>query len=184
MPSVAQRVAQIMRDASTLTEPGLTDDELDAAERRHGLTFAVDHRALLRLGLPLNSPDWRDPADPRLERLDWPVDGVLFDVEENEYWAPSWGDRPADLTVALKTAADHVAAWPRMVPLWGPRFTPSAGGPGAPVFSIIQSDVIYYGDDLEHWARLEFLGEPHETARAWDDLLPWSAFAMGRADQV
>lgn len=183
MTEIAERVAQIMRDQEAITYPGLTDAELEAAERRHDITFGVDHRALLKLGVPTASPDWRDPDDPKLERLEWPVQGVLFDVEENSYWPSSWGDKPTDMADALEIAAHHIAIWPRMIPLWGPRFTPSGAGPGAPVFSIIQSDCIFYGDDLVHWAELEFLGKPHDTALAWDTLLPWSAFAFGRNDQ-
>lgn len=184
MTARAERCAAILREHDALSVPGLRDDELDAVERRFGIEFGVDHRALLRLGVPTNSPDWREPDDPRFERLDWPVDGVLFDVEHNAYWAPSWGTRPDVTAEALQVAADHVAGWPRMVPLWGPRFTPSGAAAGAPVFSIIQNDVIVYGDDLVHWAELEFEGRPHDTALAGDALLPWSAFAFGRGEAV
>lgn len=184
MTERAERAAHILRDAEAIEYPGMTDTELEGAEQRFGFTFGVDHRALLQIGVPVNSPDWRDPDDPRLERVDWPVDGMLFDVEHNGYWAPSWGDRPASSHDALEISAHQLATWPRMIPLWGARFTPSGAAAGAPVFSIIQNDIIFYGDDLVHWAELEFLGEPHDTKLAWDTLLPWSAFAFGEGGRV
>lgn len=73
--------------------PGLTDAEFARIEEDYEFEFADDHRAFLATGLPLSSPapgrhspwpDWRngDPIELR-ERLDWPVEGALFDVEHN-----------------------------------------------------------------------------------------------------
>jgi hypothetical protein len=98
----------------------------EAAQRlaRTEFEFADDHRAFLAAGLPLNSPepgrrrsswpDWRDadPGDLR-ERLGWPVEGALFDVEHNALWHPSWGQRPADTGEALRAARQRP-----MVPFW------------------------------------------------------------------
>jgi len=80
-------------------EPGLTAADLDHVERRFGFEFADDHRAFLAAGLPVGRgwPDWRDGGVEQLrDRLAWPVDGVLFDVEHNEFWRQEWGKRPAD----------------------------------------------------------------------------------------
>lgn len=94
--------------------PGLTDTEFARIAQVFEFEFADDHRAFLAAGLPLNGPvpgqrdspwpDWRDgdPADLR-KRLDWPVEGALFDVEHG-LWHPSWGQRPPDTSEALRAA--------------------------------------------------------------------------------
>ncbi|MBF9072370.1 hypothetical protein [Streptacidiphilus fuscans] len=68
---------------------GLSDAEIAAVEERFGFRFADDHRVFLQAGLPAGPgwPDWRngDPEDLR-GRLDWPREGVLFDVGHGFWW--------------------------------------------------------------------------------------------------
>jgi hypothetical protein len=100
--------------------PGLTGAELTRIERDYGFEFADDHRAFLAAGLPVNVltaplqaskpwPEWRggDPGDLH-RKLDWPAEGVLFDVEHNALWHPSWGQRPSDTSEALSIARRHL----------------------------------------------------------------------------
>ena len=111
--------------------PGLTRAEFTRIERDYDFEFADDHRAFLGAGLPLNRPPepgqrwdkpwpgWRDgdPADLH-ERLAWPVEGALFDVERNGLWHLSWGQRPDDVTHALITARQYLSQAPKMVPVY------------------------------------------------------------------
>jgi hypothetical protein len=148
--------------------PGLTDDEFARIEGDYEFEFADDHRAFLAAGLPLNSlargrqrspwPDWRgaDPGDLR-ERLSWPVEGALFDVQHNALWHPSWDQRPADTSEALKTAREHLSRAPKMIPVYSHRYLPAGRGTyGHPVLSIYQTDIIVYGTDLADYINQEF----------------------------
>ncbi|WP_242910452.1 hypothetical protein [Actinomadura terrae] len=152
-------------------EPGLTGAEFSRVEREFGFEFSDDHRAFLAAGLPAGSPppepgvsqsaapwpDWRggDPDELRA-RLDWPVDGVLFDVGHG-YWDDGWGDRPDDEAEALVRARRGLAVVPRMVPVFGHRYLPAGRGTsGHPVLSMHQTDIIYYGTDLDDYIRREF----------------------------
>jgi hypothetical protein len=161
----AQRLA---RTGQCDIRPGLTDAEFARIERDYEFEFADDHRAFLAAGLPLNSseggrrrgswPDWRDadPGDLR-ERLGWPVEGVLFDVEHNAFWLPSWGQRPADTGEALRAARQHLDRVPKMIPVYGHRYLPAGRGTyGHPVLSIYQTDIIFYGTDLADYVSCEF----------------------------
>ena len=170
--------------------PGLTDAEFARIEQDYDFEFADDHRAFLAAGLPLNAPapwrrrspwpDWRDgdPGDLR-ERLDWPVDGVLFDVERNALWHPSWGQRPAGTSEALRTARQHLSRALRMIPVFGHRYLPAGRGTyGHPVLSIYQSDIIVYGTDLAGYITCEFSRRlisadwaPPPMAPFWSDFL-------------
>ncbi|MFG2976977.1 hypothetical protein ACGFYY_28810 [Streptomyces sp. NPDC048331] len=157
--------------------PGLTERELDAVEARFGFTFSADHRVFLAAGLPHGSrrwPDWRngDPED-LAERLSHPVEGVLFDVEHNDFWHPAWRPRPTGMPDALQIARSELATVPQLVPVYSHRYLPgTAGECGHPVLSVHQTDVIIYGNDLSDYVRHEFTGRAsrvpaHSTVGFW-----------------
>ena len=139
---------------------GRTDDELDRAERRFGIEFADDHRAFLTTGLPVGQgwPDWRDgDADEITHRLCRPVEGVLFDVAENGFWYESWGPRPDDPDDAVALADRRLRTVPRLIPVYGHRYLPAGRGSFAnPVLSVVQTDIIIYGTDLNDYIGREF----------------------------
>ena len=84
---------------------------------------------------------------------------MLFDVDHNGVWHPTWGERPAGLHEALETARLRLAQVPKMVPVYGHRFLPAGRGTyGHPVLSIWQTDIIYYGVNLVDYVRQEFGG--------------------------
>jgi hypothetical protein len=173
--------------------PGLTDAEFARIERDYDVEFADDHRAFLAAGLPLNRPpeegqarfkpwpDWRDgdPADLR-ERLGWPVEGALFDVEHNALWPPSWGQRPADNSRALSVARQHLSQAPTMIPVYLHRYLPAGRGTvGHPVLSIYQTDIIIYGADLADYITREFTDPDRSISADWTPppMVPfWSDF--------
>jgi hypothetical protein len=175
-------------------EPGLTDAEFSRIEREYGFEFADDHRAFLAAGLPINVapeegqtwsrpwPEWRSgDLDSLRRQLDWPVQGVLLDVEHNGFWYAGWGERPADGAAALDTARRHLAKAPVLVPVYAHRYLPAGRGSfGHPVLSMWQIDIIYYGLDLIDYIRQEFDEErgevdenwnPQASAPFWRDLL-------------
>ncbi|WP_433295990.1 hypothetical protein ACQP2F_37260 [Actinoplanes sp. CA-030573] len=158
---------------------GLTEDEIAATEAEFGFRFADDHRAFLAGGLPTGRgwPDWRGPDREALRTLlAEPVEGVLFDVAENDFWYEGWGPRPTSAGAALATARGYLMTVPRMIPLYAHRFLPAATT-GHPVLSIYQTDVVQYGNDISDWLNREFaLGSPAAVAKRptvpfWRDLV-------------
>jgi hypothetical protein len=173
--------------------PGLTGTEFARIERDYEFEFADDHRAFLAAGLPLNAPaakdqtwrkpwpDWRDgdPADLH-EQLGWPVEGALFDVENNALWHPTWGQRPADTSTALNTARRCLTQASKMIPVYAHRYLPAGRGThGHPVLSIYQTDIIVYGTDLADYIHNEFSGSGRSISADWTPppMVPfWSDF--------
>ncbi|WP_034592173.1 hypothetical protein [Hamadaea tsunoensis] len=137
---------------------GLTAAEVRAAETRFGFVFNPDHKTFLMAGLPTGNgwPDWRTPRGSLADRLSAPIEGVLFDVEENGFWAPAWGDRPRTTGRAVDVARRNLAQVPLLVPVFKHRYAPALPKPGLPVFSVMQTDVIVYGADLGTYLRREF----------------------------
>jgi hypothetical protein len=168
------RTFDLIRAKGISVERGLTAGELDCAEQRFGIRFPPDLVDLLREGLPTGAdfPRWRD-LDAALEtQLGWPLEGLLFDVEHNTFWIPEWGPRPADQATAKAIATAAIRGAPALVPVCGHRYLPSEPlDAGNPVFSVSQSDVIYYGHDLASYFEAE-LGSGYERAIRFDAIRP------------
>lgn len=181
MADVVERAVALLRRVHEPCAPGLTYPEISAVEERFGFEFSDEHRELLHRVLPLGDRwvDWRsdEPADVR-HRLAWPVEGVLFDVRVNAFWPRSWGPRPAGDDEAVAVAAAHLEKVPQLVPVYSHRYLPAAPvGRPAPVFSVHQTDVIYYGIDLADYVAREFgsarasSGSPAVRVPFWSDLV-------------
>ena len=135
-------------------ESGLSEAELSRAEDTFGLTFPPLWRAVLRLAHPVPRfvapqpwhrpasiyPDWRlrDEARTRL-LIDDPVEGLLYDVEDNGFWWNAWGTAPDAIQDRLAVARRELARVPVLIPLFGHLHI--AGTDESPVFRIIQADI-------------------------------------------
>jgi hypothetical protein len=97
-------------------------------------------------------------------------------VRNNDFWPASWGDRPDAKDDREREARAHLAGVAGLIPVFShryltsePEFSPS------PVFSVYQTDVISYGDNLVDYLAHEFhLGPLHPSERThvpfWSDL--------------
>ncbi len=157
---------------------GYTQSELDVAQETYGLVFPPDLVALLRERRPVQAYDWRSDDEEIRKMLRWPLEGLLFDVEHNVLWWPEWGERPDTAAARAEVLAKVVGEAPRLIPLVAHRYLPSEPHEaGNPVFSVYQSDVIYYGADLADYFEREFvdsrrpLPEPIRHIRFWSDLV-------------
>src|SRR5262245_44759488 len=154
------RVLEALSASGIQIEPGLRDEELARVEAMLSCRFPPDLCALLRAGLPVSKgfPDWRSGSNEDLRWLiDGPADGIAFDVEVNAYWRDDWGARPADPEQAVAYARAQIAKAPALLPIFGHRFIPvEPGEAGNPVFSVAQTDVIVYGNDLADFLAVEF----------------------------
>ena len=159
MPGTAA-AARLAACGAVHIEPGLSAGEFARVEEMLGFEFADDHRAFLVAGLPAGNlwPNWRSEGRKSLQkRMQLPIDGVLFAVEWNEFWVPAWGQRPARMTDALRTANYQMARVPRLVPVYSHRYLPAGrGSSGHPVLSVVRTDVVALGRDLADYIANEF----------------------------
>ena len=162
-------------------ERGLRDDEVESLEAAYGLRFPPDLRKLLQYALPVSErfPHWRGRPSALRDSLQWPTAGVLREIRLNHFWAPSWGERPAEDEAALAAAERLLAAAPQLIPVFAHRYIPTEPHEvGNPVFSVVGTDVIYAGCDLASYFATEF-GAPCPTWAAsvprpiafWDALI-------------
>ena len=143
---------------------GYSKIEIEEIQHRWKLIFPPDLVAMLRERRPFGEGaaafDWLlSSAEDIQGRLDWPFDSFLFDVEHDALWWPEWGPRPESAHDRRDQLAAAFAKAPKLIPLFGHRYLPAEPcEAGNPVFSVYQSDVIYYGADLQDWLRREFGG--------------------------
>ena len=160
---VAQAIAHL-RHIGVDVAPGLSDREFTRIEETFGFTFNAEHHTFLATALPISDRwiNWRAASNDELrERLAWPIDSAIFDVHSNDFWPASWGERPNTKAQTEQKAREQLNRVPRLVPIYGHRYLPAAPAPTpSPVFSVYQSDVIYYGSDLLDYVRREFGSSP------------------------
>jgi hypothetical protein len=165
-------------------DQGMADSEIDCVEQHFGFTFPPDLRTVLQFALPIGTgfPDWRNGSETDLlSRMNGPLDGIWFDVEHNGFWLPEWGTVPSDPQSRLEIVRQAVWDAPRLVPVYSHRYIPTTPHlDGNPVFSVHQTDIIYYGNDLADYFHREFRvplpawasPEPRPI-RFWDAALAW-----------
>jgi hypothetical protein len=157
-------------------EPGLTEAEFHRIESQLGFEFADDHRAFLAAGLPADAgwPNWRGGIRSLQKQMQLPINGILFAVEWNEFWAVGWGARPAKMKDALRSANYHLARAPKLVPVRANHYLPAGrGSSGHPVLSVRQAEVSICAADLATYLGTATAGNT-ATARAvefWSDLI-------------
>ncbi|MGI8678392.1 MAG: hypothetical protein ACR2LX_06860 [Jatrophihabitans sp.] len=149
MPADVDALVRWLGSQDCQLEPGLSDEELARAEEHFELIFSPLWRAVLSRVHPVDIdgssrragyPDWRSRNQLAVRTLvERPVEGLLFDVADNDFWWTSWGARPADVGSRLRAARTALVTAPRLVPLRGHWYV----GPSddSPVFSIVQTDL-------------------------------------------
>jgi hypothetical protein len=185
MPDWAHEIDRLHEHRVELAA-GLTEAQLSAAELHHSFKFPPDLRDFLSAVLPVGDgfPDWRAPDSDELRgRFAWPLDGLLFDVEKNHFWWPEWGRRPDADGEALALVRARFPQLPRLVPVYTHRYIPAdPSEAGNPIFSVYQTDVIYYGSDLRGYIAHEFAASARsraESPQAHRRIPFWSALATG-----
>lgn len=169
MPGLGANAAHLLSAGRSVPmAPGLSDDEVDHVESSFGFTFADDHREFLATGLPVGEgwPNWRAEGHRQLERqLRLPADGILFAVEWKQFWDDGWGERPARMKDALRSAVYQLARVPRMVPVHAHCYLPAGrGSSGHPVLSIYQAEIRVVAADLRDYVTRLSAPAPPPTA--------------------
>ena len=178
-------VKEKLQDAGVAFDNGLTEAEIQLVERSFSFSFPPDLKAFVMFALPRGEkwPNWRNVEAPELElMMNWPCEGICFDIENNAFWPTEWGTKPASLDEACELAKRMVDKAPKLIPIYGHRYLPDRPSlEGNPVFSVYQTDIIYYGANLWNYFQNEFryqfgvagyqVDEPLRRIEFWSDLI-------------
>ena len=160
-----KQLIKLLKSKNVYFEIGLTENEILQVENRFDILFPPDLKLFLTTELPISEKfvNWRlglkskDEADKILDRLNWPLEGMLFDLQSNEFWIKSWGDKPNTYEEKERIAKENYSNWPKLIPIYSHRYIPSQPNKdGNPIFSVYQMDIIYYGFDLATYFANEF----------------------------
>jgi hypothetical protein len=101
--------------------------------------------------------------------------GLIYDRHVRAVFRYALTERSEDLDAAILAQLDRV---PKLVPLFGHRFMAAGPSQGsAPVFSVYQTDVVYYGENLPSYVAHE-LEIPKRYATGIQRKIPfWSNLA-------
>jgi hypothetical protein len=157
------KIIEGLKNKGVNLEEGLSEEELKYAERRYGILFPPDLREFLQAVLPVSDDacNWRDTSAENernlSSRLHAPLEAAYFDFENNDFWWPDWGTKPARLEEAKNVIAEKFKLLPRMIPVFSHRCIPSVPHEaGNPVFSVWQMvDTIYWADNLVDFLSVE-----------------------------
>jgi len=140
---------------------GLSPHRIDIIERELGFPLPADFRYLLE---NIRDPGgtlfpWEEFTRQEYDRyIDGLFDGIAFDIECNNLWMKRWGKRPDTLEPAIAIARKDFAAWPKLLPIYSHRYLAAEPAlPDNPVFSIVQTDIVYYGANLANYLLNEFI---------------------------
>jgi hypothetical protein len=144
-------------------QKGLSEQEIIEIERVYNISFPSDLRMFLMTALPIsnNFVNWRDISEENVKaikgRLNWPLEGMIFDIEYNNFWYGEWGERPGNLSDAIEICRQELSTVPKLIPICSHRYIPSEPNEeGNPVLSVHQTDIIYYGENLVSYLEIEF----------------------------
>jgi hypothetical protein len=139
---------------------GYTQLQVDDAQERYGLRFPPDLVELFLERRPAGGYAWHTEDARIRDKLEWPFEMLLFDVEQG-FWWPDWGERPSKPAEQAEVLRDAIARTPRLIPLLSHRFLPETPSEaGNPVFSMHGFDTIYYGSNLAEYFHNEFEASP------------------------
>jgi hypothetical protein len=120
-PKQLLNIELLLRRRGVTLRCGLDERQLLQAERRYGVRFPPDFADLLTRFVPVSNKFY-DLSDPSKKNqaiiraaLEWPSEGIMFDVEHNCFWLQDWGERPSQMQEALRVAKDRLAEIPALI---------------------------------------------------------------------
>jgi hypothetical protein len=162
---IIDTVVELLKNKNIIFEEGLTNEEFHAITMMFGISFPYDLEYFLQTALPVSTGfvNWRKALNDKDEResinkrLSWPLDGILFDVENNTFWYDEWDENNNNAEHQVRIVKQHYRTYPTLIPIYSHRYIPSLPiEEGNPVFSVYQTDIIYYGNDLISYFCNEF----------------------------
>jgi len=118
----------------------------------YNISFNIDHKNYLMNYVLIGSSfyDWHDFSKTNVKRiksmLNWPLEGILFDIEHNTYWPKEIEIKPETLKQKKDIFVEYYQKnIPKLAPIYSHRYMCSEPKKiGAPVYSVYQTDIIYY----------------------------------------
>ncbi|WP_115991354.1 SMI1/KNR4 family protein [Cohnella lupini] len=156
-------IIEQLKSRSVFFDKGLTDNEIENIQKRFEIQFPPDLLEFLSTALPISNGfiNWRNSSIENInvikDKLKLPLEGILFDIEHNSFWFEGWGSKPNNLLESLEICKEKMNQAPQLIPIYFHRFIPqNPFERNNPIFSVHQTDIIYYGENLFNYLEIEF----------------------------
>ena len=119
------------------TKPGMTNAQIEEAEKCFGIVFPDDYKALLKVAAPVSEGfcDWTNLSEENIRfiqgKIEDPFMSILFRVKQEPFnwhawwfkvvgggWPDAWGPRPKDVTRRMDIAKKKIKAAPPLIPVF------------------------------------------------------------------
>ena len=144
-------------------EKGLSEDEVNKIEKYYDIFFPMELKKFYLTELPVSEGfyNWRDMEEKNIKNIEAalkrPLEGLMYDIKYNDFWCEKWGEKPENIERSQKVLLEYYSKAPKMIPIYSHRYMPFISKiEEIPVFSLMQSDIIYYGFDLISYFEIEF----------------------------
>ena len=165
MNTKIENIISILSKKGVQFAKGLTGLEVVEIETKFDLQYPPDLKLFLQTAQPISDGfvNWRlglkstKESEKILDRLNWPWEGMVFDIKSNSFWMKNWGVKPNGDEAKIQIAREHYETYPKLIPIYSHRYIPEQPREiENPIFSVHQMDIIYYGSNLETYFANEF----------------------------
>lgn len=160
-----EKIKEVLIKNNITLYDGLTDEEFEKIEKFYSIKFPISLRTLYKSFLP-EFYNWRDFSEENVNKikyyLNWPIEGILFDIQNNGFWKKCFGQRTNDINENKKIALEFLEnsnneTVPKLIPVYAHRYVPCYPDiMDIPVISVYQTDIVFYGKNLEDYFKSEF----------------------------
>jgi len=147
-------------------ESGLTSTEIKRAEAIYSFRFPKSLCDFLMQALPVSKGyyNWRDVTEKNIDYIkhiiEKPVNDLCSMAGDIE-WSDEWGNKPGTIREKVERIRERAKSAPKLVPIFCHRYMPIVDIEDAPILSIHGTDIIYYGENLTDYIKVE-LGEKRQ----------------------
>lgn len=135
-------------------EKGLSDEDIKIIEKRYNIKFPKSLIEFYKLANPISGDfvNWKDDSEENITKnkklLNAPIDDILFEIEQNNYWVSEW-EEPETIDEKKKKFVEIMKNEPKLIPFFYTRYVVSKEGVDDPgVLSLWGGDVIVLGNNL------------------------------------
>lgn len=149
-----------LEQKGVLFAKGLSDMEMFDVQKEYNINFPKSLKEFYKQGLPISDGfyNWRDFSEKNIKKIKTMMSYPFESVKEN-YDEIDWIDDSGEVFKDKKSIIyEELKSAPSLIPIYSHRFisTYEDSRNCTPVFSIHDVDVIYYGENLYSYLKIEF----------------------------
>lgn len=157
----------LLKSHGIQVEPGLTDDEVRKIEKIYSIQFPKSLKEFLMEGVPISDGyyNWRNLKEDNIEYIKRVIYNPIKYIEEYPEevdWYREWGEEPECFSDRVQIVKKRLMDAPTLLPIYAHRYIPVYLDENPPVISVMGVDIIFYGENLAEYFKVEF-GEKKHT---------------------